>query len=105
MAPPRSRALARFFVSDYRELAMHIAEATVTFMILLFWCLSDDERGKPVLSFWAFLPFAVASLVPMCKLCVGRPSWACLANSLVVLRNIALTPFFIIWAVCTLVWR
>merc|ERR1712217_435496 len=71
--PPHNRYVRWFFVSDYRKLAMHIAETFATITILGLWCL-DQALSLPF-----FLPFAIGSLIPVLKIFVlRRPSLACL---------------------------
>mmetsp|Transcript_124778 Transcript_124778/g.216389 ORF Transcript_124778/g.216389 Transcript_124778/m.216389 type:complete len:712 (-) Transcript_124778:48-2183(-) len=97
--PPRRPYLRRFFVSDYRSLAMHIAEAFAAIAILAFWCLFGS------LDWPFFLPCAVAAAVPFLKMCFRTPSLACLKRSVLLVLTCFFAPFVVTWALLTFLYR
>jgi len=96
---PQHAKLRWFFVADYRSLAMHLAEACTTVLLLAIWTLFG-QLGLPY-----FLPFALASLVPMSKLCMQQPSMACMRRSLMVVVCFLLAPVLFLVMLASLVWR
>lgn len=99
--PPQHRCLRYFFVTDHRELAMHIAEAFAAVVILGFWCV---VTGALLWQF--FLPVVFVALVPVAKLfCQRGPSMACFGSGMRMLFGVLLAPIIIIVYVIRFVWK
>lgn len=100
LPPPRHPVARRFFVADYRSLAMHIAEAFAAMSILGIWCLSGT------LSIAYLAPLGVAALIPIAKLlCARHPSMVCLMHFLMFLASLLLLPWVLVVMLCRLAWR
>jgi hypothetical protein len=97
--PPRNPQLRLFFVADYQALAMHVAEAFITMILLIFWTVLGQ------LSLPYFLPVALASLIPLVKICIQQPSMACLGRCFKVTLVVLLFPVLLIGLLAMLVWR
>jgi len=91
--------LHRFFVRDYRHLAMHIAEAFASITILGIWCIDGT------LKWWFFLPFALLCFAPAMKFCArGRLSARCLRNAGRTGLRILAAPIYVMWLLIMYVW-
>lgn len=88
--PPANPNIRRFFVTDYRSLALHIAEAFATIMILGFWWLVGALR-------WPYIvPFMLLGLIPVVKCsCSSQPSGQCIKKALMTSLFIVLFPLVI----------
>jgi len=97
--PPRNPQLRLFFVADYQALAMHVAETFITMILMIFWTVVGQ------LSVPYFLPVALASLIPLFKICIQQPSRACLGRCFNVTLVVLLFPVLLVGFLVMLVWR
>lgn len=98
--PPDNQNIRRFFISDHRKLAMHIAEAFATITILAFWCACGS------LSLVFFLPIIGAGFLPVIKIfCLRHPSLTCVSNCLLTSLGLLLSPLIVTGYLIRYVWQ
>lgn len=89
--PPEHPLLHRFFISDPRVLALHIAEVFSAIMVLAFW----TAIGALPIAY--FLPPAGACLLLVAKLSLGNgPSLACLRRLCICVMGTLLSPILVL---------
>jgi len=89
--PPTDPCLLRFFLAEPRLLAMHMAEAFATVIVVAFWCLMG------FMSWLYFAPFGLASAVLAAKLSCRHPSADCFRRTGRILLCLVLSPILLLW--------
>jgi len=98
--PPRNPRVRYFFINDYKQLALHIAETFAAIIILFVWfCFGN-------LSWQYLLPPCIGILIPISRvLCARGPSVDCLRNMACFIAGFLCFPLLLLRALALLVVR